>query len=54
MIHTESDLIYLRFPMRQAIVLGSIKVANALLDKRSHLYSERAESVVLEMSVFQL
>ena len=37
----DSDLICLQLPMKQMIVLGSLKVATDLLDKRSHLYSDR-------------
>ena len=44
-----SDLISLQLPMQLAIVVGSVKSAIELLDKRSQIYSDRIHSVVLEL-----
>ena len=46
-----SDIIYLHLPKQAAIVVGSLKVATDLLDKRSQLYSDRTKSVVYAMCV---
>lgn len=46
---TGSDVVYLQLPMRAAVVLGSFQAAIDLLEKRSHLYSDRTPSVMTEL-----
>ena len=47
--YLDSDIISLRFPTQFTIVLGSVDAATDLLEKRSHLYSSRKHSVVLDL-----
>lgn len=45
----ESDLIFLRVPTQDIIIISSVKAATELLDKRSLNCSDRRQSVVLEL-----
>lgn len=45
----DSDVIFLDLPLHPAIVLGSANAAIDLLDKRSHLYSDRPQSVMVKL-----
>lgn len=48
-VETESDVVYLSFPGREFVVLGSVESAIELLDKRSQIYSDRVRSAILEL-----
>ncbi|KAH8099592.1 cytochrome P450 [Cristinia sonorae] len=41
-----SDVIFLDLPLQPTVILGSVEVAVDLLEKRSHLYSDRKQSVM--------
>lgn len=43
------DIVFLHLPIRPVIILGSVKAAFDLLDKRSHLYSDRVPSKMNEL-----
>ena len=45
----DSDIISLRLPTQHVIVLGSLKSAIELLDKRAHLYSDRVRFPAVEL-----
>ena len=49
MISAESELVYVRVPMQDIVLLGSMRVVTDLLDKRSQKYSDRKQSVVWSM-----
>lgn len=51
MLDSEGDVVLLDLPVRPIVMLGSLKAANDLLDKRSHIYSDRPQSVMLELYV---
>lgn len=44
-----SDIVFIDLPGRPTLILGSVKAATDLLDKRSHLYSDRIPTIMLEM-----
>ena len=46
---SDSELVYVRVPMQDILLLGSMRVATDLLDKRSQKYSDRKQSVVWSM-----
>lgn len=43
------DVVYLHLPVKSILILGSMKAANDLLDSRSHIYSDRPYSVMVEL-----
>jgi len=45
----KSDIIYLDLPFQPTIVIGSVKAAMELFDRRSHLYSSRNVTVMTKM-----
>jgi len=45
----KSDVIFLDLPFQPVIIVGSVKASMELFDKRSHLYSDRKRSVMVEM-----
>ncbi|TCD62087.1 hypothetical protein EIP91_007487 [Steccherinum ochraceum] len=49
-----SDIIYLELPTHPVIVLGSVEVAEELLEKRSHTYSGRPCIYMLELMTWDL
>lgn len=49
MIHSDSDIIYLHLPVRSIVIVCSVKAAIALFDKKSHIYSDRPTSVMVEL-----
>ncbi|TCD67847.1 hypothetical protein EIP91_011909 [Steccherinum ochraceum] len=46
------DVVHLDLPVKPIVMLGSLKAANDLLDKRSQIYSDRPQSVMLELLSF--
>ncbi|TCD66224.1 hypothetical protein EIP91_001627 [Steccherinum ochraceum] len=44
-----SDVIYVDLPIRPIVILGSVKAAVDLLEKRSNIYSSRARSLMIEL-----
>ncbi|THH28546.1 hypothetical protein EUX98_g5640 [Antrodiella citrinella] len=44
-----SDLIFLDVPFQPTVIIGKVKTAEELFDKRSHLYSHRRRSILVEM-----
>ena len=49
MSSADSELVYVRVPMQDIVLLGSMRVVTDLLDKRSQKYSDRKQSVVWSM-----
>ncbi|TCD64419.1 hypothetical protein EIP91_004100 [Steccherinum ochraceum] len=45
----ESDVIYVNIPTQPTIILGSVKAAIGLLEKRSEIYSGRSVPMMLEL-----
>ncbi|THH31277.1 hypothetical protein EUX98_g2916 [Antrodiella citrinella] len=43
------DMVYLDLPGKSVLILGSIQAANALLDCKSHIYSDRPKSVMVNL-----
>ena len=48
---SDSDIICLQLPTRTIMILGSVDAATELLEKRSHLYSDRVRFVMVELYV---
>ncbi|TCD61531.1 hypothetical protein EIP91_008275 [Steccherinum ochraceum] len=46
---TYGPFMFVQLPMQKAMILGSFKVANDLLVKRSQTYSERPQSVMMKL-----
>ena len=44
-------LIFLDLPMRPFVVIGTYEVANELLSGKSHIYSSRIKSVMIDLYV---
>ncbi|THH30749.1 hypothetical protein EUX98_g3443 [Antrodiella citrinella] len=48
----DSDVIFIQLPTLPMVILGSVKAATDLLEKRSQLYSDRRESQMLKLMSF--
>lgn len=46
---SDSDIVYLRLPLKPAVVVGSAQAAMDLFEKRSHIYSDRNTSVMTQL-----
>lgn len=47
----ESDILYMRVPTQQFILLGSVEAATELLDRKSGIYSDRIEPIMMQLYV---
>ena len=46
------DIVFLDLPFQPTLVIGSAKVAYDLMEKRSHIYSDRAPCRMDELCVY--
>ena len=49
LFRTDSNIVFARLGQEPIVILGSAKVATDLLEKRSHIYSDRKTPIMLTL-----
>ena len=50
----DSDVVFVQLPMQPMMIVGSVKAASDLFDKRSQIYSDRARCLMAELYVYSV